>query len=458
MTDTQLRTVGQLREALRHSDDDETLDIILGTNERQIRCLAASVGSTAGGRATILFLDYAAPTQSFFHSNRFLMNLPVGQAFRINGALFTLIRREAYTIWYKKVGVLGAEEQVGDVDELCQWKSVTASGLDPTDLQPVPAIDHGDPTVACLNRAFQADPAAIYALIQNRVPCNDDLTNDPLVAVDAVRVLDGNIAMVGAMGLISGILTANNLPLVAWMFETSTDDDDKKSRKLMGFCNYLPPVSQVPVIVRWHVPAFVDVDVDDSPNQAATHSWSEFYHHPRIQRMVKDAPDIKFYVSRKYPDKPLMASSSLGAYVIGYLDEHDFPELGTWDESKREGLPAPAIALDQRSNTPVKGAFLLWTVPEKDRHGGDVLGVACGDWLGFMQHPRMVELVKAYPTAKFFVNRTDFQLMMTHATGSYILGRITSGDFPELSAWSPAMLPGNSAPYVGFPAMPTTES
>ncbi len=168
MSDTILRTVGQLREALKHSDDDEPLDILLTQDGQQVRCLAAGVGSTAGGRATLLFLDKEAVT-------------PIV-----------------------------------------------------VDYGPVPAICH-DHTLECLDRAFAADPNAMYALINNRIPCNDELADDPHIFVDPARVLPGSLCSVGMMGVLNGVLAANKLPLVGWQFAVNGE-----RRTLVGFTRWTP--------------------------------------------------------------------------------------------------------------------------------------------------------------------------------------------------------------------------
>ena len=56
-----IRTVGELREALKHSEDDEPLifdleeDTIMGRQKHMLKCVG--VGSSGGGRITVLWLD-----------------------------------------------------------------------------------------------------------------------------------------------------------------------------------------------------------------------------------------------------------------------------------------------------------------------------------------------------------------------------------------------------------------
>ena len=90
-------------------------------------------------------------------------------------------------------------------------------------------------TVEAMNRAFQSDPAAIHALICNHVPCNQQLADDPFVQVDASRVLGDGIYTVSALGLLNGILCANNMPMVAAQF---TEPDLGGRVHLIGFQEY----------------------------------------------------------------------------------------------------------------------------------------------------------------------------------------------------------------------------
>lgn len=88
-----------------------------------------------------------------------------------------------------------------------------------------------------LNRAFEADPNAIHALLCNRVPCNQLLADDPCVQVDESPVLPAGNFQVGTLGLINAVLAANGLPLVAARF---TDEKTSNgSPKLLGFCEYI---------------------------------------------------------------------------------------------------------------------------------------------------------------------------------------------------------------------------
>lgn len=89
-------------------------------------------------------------------------------------------------------------------------------------------------TVDCLNKAFKADPDAIHALMVNRVPCNTDLANDEHVFVSVNKILSDKSYTVGVLGLINGILSANDLPLVAMVIDDGADVKDIKH--FYGFC------------------------------------------------------------------------------------------------------------------------------------------------------------------------------------------------------------------------------
>lgn len=87
-------------------------------------------------------------------------------------------------------------------------------------------------TVECLNKAFRRDPAVIYALICNRIPCSQELAEDPFILVDTIPVLDEKTPVVGLMGVLNGVLTANGMPNVAMIF---SEPNARGQRKCVGF-------------------------------------------------------------------------------------------------------------------------------------------------------------------------------------------------------------------------------
>lgn len=72
--------------------------------------------------------------------------------------------------------------------------------------------------LTALNRAFAADPTAMYCLTVNRVPCNDALADDPTIVVDKHLVAGTPRWAVGLMGIINGILGEMGIPLIASRF------------------------------------------------------------------------------------------------------------------------------------------------------------------------------------------------------------------------------------------------
>ena len=59
--------------------------------------------------------------------------------------------------------------------------------------------------IRILNEAYAADPAAIHALICNRVPCSQALADHPTIQVEANTVASKESYSVGLLGVINGI-------------------------------------------------------------------------------------------------------------------------------------------------------------------------------------------------------------------------------------------------------------
>ena len=91
-----------------------------------------------------------------------------------------------------------------------------------------------DATWFTLTRAFVADPEAVKKLFEFRVPCNQQLADDPMVIVNDEG--DGTFT-VGLLGIINGIITDIQLrnkcdvELVASVY---SDDN-----QLLGFSKYI---------------------------------------------------------------------------------------------------------------------------------------------------------------------------------------------------------------------------
>lgn len=81
-----------------------------------------------------------------------------------------------------------------------------------------------------LNEAVAADPVAIKALIEHRVPTNETLANHPTIQVR--EILNEGRYEVGALGLINGLVEAATGKRVAVQFD--------ESEKVIGFIEYDP--------------------------------------------------------------------------------------------------------------------------------------------------------------------------------------------------------------------------
>jgi hypothetical protein len=90
--------------------------------------------------------------------------------------------------------------------------------------------------IEVLNSAFAADPAAVHALICNRVPCNSALAEHPTVVVDNNRVIGGNSHCVGALGLINGVISELTGKCIAVKFTQEVDDEGR--HMILGFTEY----------------------------------------------------------------------------------------------------------------------------------------------------------------------------------------------------------------------------
>ena len=91
-------------------------------------------------------------------------------------------------------------------------------------------------TVELLNNAFKKDPAVIRAFMCNHIPCNEEFANDEHIVVEMDRNIDGIFFNATVLGLINGVLSANNLPLIAAKWEYNED----KPNKFLGFQEYIP--------------------------------------------------------------------------------------------------------------------------------------------------------------------------------------------------------------------------
>lgn len=89
--------------------------------------------------------------------------------------------------------------------------------------------------LGCLNSALKADPAAIHALVCNRVPCNQKLVDHPHVVVGLSQATGTHD--VGAIGLLNGVLTSVGLDRIAQNWEETAEKwpDGKPKLRFTGF-------------------------------------------------------------------------------------------------------------------------------------------------------------------------------------------------------------------------------
>lgn len=94
-----------------------------------------------------------------------------------------------------------------------------------------------------LNSAYEADPAAMHALVCNRVPCNQALADHPTVVAVTNKVAMGESYTVGMIGIINGICAAITGERVAVQFSDTPDEDG--CSKIVGFIS-------IPIIEAEH--------------------------------------------------------------------------------------------------------------------------------------------------------------------------------------------------------------
>lgn len=96
-----------------------------------------------------------------------------------------------------------------------------------------------DAMVGILNKAFEADPGAMHALLCNVVPANQAVADMPHVVVNGLLP---PFTTLGMLGVINGMLSAAGLSKIASMWSAETDEDGRS--KLLGFqlCERPPTV------------------------------------------------------------------------------------------------------------------------------------------------------------------------------------------------------------------------
>lgn len=91
-----------------------------------------------------------------------------------------------------------------------------------------------------LNEAYAADPAAIHALICNRVPCSRSLADHPTIQVEVNTVPLRESYSVGLLGIINGICEPITGKKVAIQFSEPDGVPTTKHLKILGFTEYRP--------------------------------------------------------------------------------------------------------------------------------------------------------------------------------------------------------------------------
>jgi hypothetical protein len=89
-----------------------------------------------------------------------------------------------------------------------------------------------------LNEAYAADPAAIDALVCNRVPCSRSLADHPTIQVEMMSLFGREDYSVGLLGVVNGLCEAITGKRVAVKF--SEPDAETGQGKILGFTEYQP--------------------------------------------------------------------------------------------------------------------------------------------------------------------------------------------------------------------------
>ncbi len=89
-----------------------------------------------------------------------------------------------------------------------------------------------------MNEAFAADPAAIHALLINRVPCNQALTDHPTIQVDTTLFIAANLHSVGLLGILNGVLEPITGKRIASNWSDVKNADGR--HQFLGFVEYKP--------------------------------------------------------------------------------------------------------------------------------------------------------------------------------------------------------------------------
>lgn len=94
--------------------------------------------------------------------------------------------------------------------------------------------------VDCLQSAFDADPAAMHALLCNRVPTNQAMVDHPHMICEPIEVLDDHPPSIGMLGVLNGVLEAVGLRKVASRWDAPPIDAPKDPHTFSGFTVFRP--------------------------------------------------------------------------------------------------------------------------------------------------------------------------------------------------------------------------
>lgn len=93
--------------------------------------------------------------------------------------------------------------------------------------------------VECMNDLFCNDPTAIQALMEHRVPCNEDLAKHPVCQVLLLTGCDYRVGLLGVLNALCGVDDRGTGPVAANYedtFNVESIDIKRESAKLLGFC------------------------------------------------------------------------------------------------------------------------------------------------------------------------------------------------------------------------------
>lgn len=98
--------------------------------------------------------------------------------------------------------------------------------------------------IRVLNEAYAADPAAINALINLRIPCNANLADHPTIVVATNTAVPVNSFTISVLGLLNGVLS--NLFGLKVAKQVRNSDTPGHEGLMCGFTRYGNPAPDAP--------------------------------------------------------------------------------------------------------------------------------------------------------------------------------------------------------------------